>query len=137
MGKPTVGIAVDGSSIGNPGIGEYRGIDLATGQILFQSRKYSDCSNNQAEFLAVVHAIGYCKQNNLSLPIWSDSQTARAWVRDRRCGSSHATSDRDLQDAISRADAFLARNGSVKIETWKTREFGEIAADYGRKGAWR
>lgn len=134
--KPSVGIAVDGSSIGNPGTGEWRGVDLATGKVLFKSKQYDDATNNQCEWLAVVHAIGYCQQHNLSVPIYTDSQTARAWVRDGRCGSSHMTSNQELKQVIERAITFLRSNPIPKIETWKTHEWGEIDADYGRKNGW-
>ena len=137
MSKPNVGIAVDGSCINNPGRGEYRGVDLATGQILFLSKAYEDSTNNHVEFLAVVHALMYCKQHRLSIPIYTDSQTARAWVRDRRCGSSHVTSNPDLKNMIDRAVTFLRSNPAPKIETWNTRDWGEIVADYGRKGAFK
>lgn len=87
------------------------------------------------EWLACVHAIGYCQKHDLSSPIYSDSQTARAWVRDRHCGSNHVSSNPELQALIGRAVSFLQKNTPPKIETWLTRECGEIIADFGYKGA--
>ncbi|ULQ52147.1 hypothetical protein [Flavihumibacter fluvii] len=39
------GICVDASTIENPGVTEYRGVDTKTGQIIFQ-QKYEEATNN-------------------------------------------------------------------------------------------
>lgn len=44
--KPTQGIACDGSALGNPGLGRYRLVDIATGEVLYQSPQFEDASNN-------------------------------------------------------------------------------------------
>ena len=132
--KPQIGIAVDGSAEGNPGIGEYQGKDLATGKVLFKSKRYSDMTNNVAEWLACVHAIAYCNQNHLDTPIYSDSSTARAWVRQGHCNTQHVTSNTELATAIAKANAYLQEHPGKKIETWDTRAWGQNIADFGKKG---
>ena len=133
MTKPNYGISVDGACEGNPGPGEWRGVDLATGKILFRSGDYKDGTNNIFEFLAVVHALAYAKMHFLDVPIYSDSQTARAWIKNHKCGTFHHTGDTELQHIIQRADEFLAKNVVPNIEVWRTKEWGESPSDYGRK----
>lgn len=48
--------AVDAACSGNPGPMEYRGIDLATGAMLFHFGPMKG-TNNIGEFLAIVHAL--------------------------------------------------------------------------------
>ena len=86
MKKPTKGIAVDGSTRGNPGPSEYRAVDLETGAILF-SQKIGVATNNIAEFIALGHAILYCLQNDIRTTIYSDSQTALSWLKNKRVNS--------------------------------------------------
>ena len=76
---PTMGIVVDAEVSGNPGLGSYRGMDLATGEILFQSKKMY-LTNNLCEFLALVHGLMYCQKNRKHNRVFSDSVTAISWV---------------------------------------------------------
>ena len=39
LSRPKNGIAVDGACAGNPGVMEYRGVDIASGRELFRDRK--------------------------------------------------------------------------------------------------
>jgi len=61
-------ICVDASTIENPGITEYRGVDTRTGQVLFQ-HKYDEATNNIGEFLAIVHALALYKKQGKELKI--------------------------------------------------------------------
>ena len=67
-------IAVDGACNTRTGAAEYRGVDLKTGKELFKIGPFENGTNNIAEFVAIVHALAYCKKHNLRLPIYSDSQ---------------------------------------------------------------
>ena len=63
-------ISVDCSVTGgNPGKGEYRGVDTGTGEVLFEFKFPTKVSNNVAEFLAIVEGINYLKSNNLNSKI--------------------------------------------------------------------
>jgi ribonuclease HI len=126
--KPSKGICVDGGTEGNPGPCFYRGVDLETGQIIFEE-KLGPGTNNIAEFLAICHAIHYCEKNNIEPVIWSDSVTAIAWVRDKKHKS---TFDGEVTKRMNKACEFLIGK-NIKINKWLTKEWGEIPADFGRK----
>lgn len=130
--KPTVGIAVDCSIRKNPGEFEYRGINISTGEILF-SGGYHYGTNNIAEFLAIVHALKYCKENKLYHTIYSDSQTALCWVASKNMTMRDDIDDR-LKDCIMKSMNYLKTVVKPNYVTkWDTRRHGEIPADYGRK----
>ena len=58
---PKQGLCVDAACSGNPGIIEYRGVDLATAKQLFHRGPYPEGTNNIAEFLAIVSGLVYLK----------------------------------------------------------------------------
>ena len=130
-------IAVDGACSGNPGVMEYRGVDVPTGAELFHAGPFQDATNNIGEFLAIVHALAlFDQQGNDHTAIYSDSVTALAWIRARQCRSKLARTDANarLFEIIGRAERWLAThtwpNALLK---WNTSEWGEIPADFGRK----
>ena len=130
-------IAVDGACSGNPGIMEYRGVDVQTGAELFHQGPFPDATNNIGEFLAIVHALAlFHNQDNDHTAIYSDSKTALAWIRAKRCRTRLARTDANVRlfGIIARAEQWLAThtwpNALLK---WNTAEWGEIPADFGRK----
>lgn len=129
-------ICVDASTIENPGVTEYRGVDTRTMQVIFQN-KYDEATNNIGEFLAIVHALALYKKQNKELKIiYSDSAIAISWVRQRKCKSKYEQSESNakLFDDIKRAVAWLENNKfETKILKWNTGAWGQIPADYGRK----
>ena len=131
-------IAVDASCRKNPGPFEYRGVTMDTGEELF-SFSFPHGTNNIGEFLAVVHALSYCKKYKLDSDIYSDSVTAMAWVRDGRCKTTLKPHEDPLInkqyiELIARAESFLKTQGPFnKIIKWDTKTLGEIKADYSRK----
>lgn len=126
--KPIKGICVDGGTEGNPGPCFYQGVDLETGEKIFE-KHLGEGTNNIAEFLGIVHAIHYCEKNNIEPIIWSDSKTAIAWVRNKK---ANTTIDGPITDRLSKACEYL-KNKDIVINKWKTKEWGEIPADFGRK----
>lgn len=124
--KPSSGIAVDGSCIGNPGPAEYRGVDLRTGKQIF-SNNIGESTNNVAEFLAIVHALAYSQRENIQCEIYSDSTTAIAWVKNRYANTKIRS------ELVERAENWLRENEYNLPLKWNTRAWGEIPADYGRK----
>jgi ribonuclease HI len=131
-------ICVDASCRKNPGEFEYRGVEKGTKRELF-SYKFEYGTNNIGEFLAIVHAISYLKQNKINdATIYSDSVTALAWVRNKKCNSTlapHENADvnKRLKALLSRAETVLNQFNAYNIVKWDTKILGEIEADYGRK----
>ena len=130
-------IAVDGACSGNPGLMEYRGVDVPTGAELFHQGPFPDATNNIGEFLAIVHALAlFAQQGNDYTAIYSDSKTAMSWVRAKQCRTELARTDANVRlfEIIARAERWLAthtwKNPLLK---WNTAEWGEIPADFGRK----
>jgi ribonuclease HI len=48
---------------------------------------FEGATNNIGEFLAIVHGLAWLKKQNLAMPIYSDSMTAQAWIRQKKCKS--------------------------------------------------
>ena len=130
-------IAVDGACSGNPGIMEYRGVDVPTGVELFHQGPFPDATNNIGEFLAIVHALAmFHNQGNGHTAIYSDSTTALAWIRARQCRTKLARTDANarLFEIVGRAERWLATHTwSNSLLKWDTAQWGEIPADFGRK----
>ncbi|MBE0689526.1 MAG: ribonuclease H family protein [Anaerolineae bacterium] len=119
-----------------PGRMEYRGVETRTGEIVFQAGPFEQATNNIGEFLALVDALSACAERGLTHPIYSDSRTAIAWVRDKRCKTTleRSAANDDVFRLVDDAEAWLAKNAySNRILKWETDAWGEIPADYGRK----
>lgn len=133
--KPIKGIAVDAWCSGNPGPGGYRGVDISTGEILFK-KSYPYITNNLAEFLAISHGIGYCKNVNKSYDrVFSDSEIAIAWVEKQsyKSGIELNKGILAINDA-NKSVRYLSQQKSIPmIMKWLTKEWGEIPADFNRK----
>lgn len=132
----TESIAVDAACSGNPGKMEYRGVYIRTGVEIFKVGPYEQGTNNIGEFLAIVHALALLKQNNSSLPIYSDSANAITWVKHKKCNTKleQTAINKPLFDLISRAENWLRNNTYTnRIYKWETKLWGEIPADFGRK----
>ncbi|MCI3927659.1 ribonuclease H family protein [Paenibacillus sp. TRM 82003] len=129
-------ICVDAASSGNPGIVEYQGVDTTTGERLFHGGPVPRGTNNLGEFVAIVHGLSYLKQQGSDKILYSDSQTAMKWVRDKKVAT---TLPRDAKTAemwklVDRALAWLESNVyATKILKWETEAWGEVKADFGRK----
>lgn len=130
-------IAVDAACSGNPGVMEYRGVDVHTGVQLFHDGPYPEGTNNIGEFLAIVYAMAMlCKQGNRNAVIFSDSITALAWVRKGMCNTKLQSNERNekLMQIVRRAEAWLRTYGIThSLRKWNTALWGEIPADFGRK----
>jgi len=136
-GKPIItSISVDAACAGNPGKMEYRGVNTETKKQLFIQGPFEQGTNNIGEFLALVHGLGYLKQRNSDLPIYSDSKIAMSWVKKGQCRTNlQITSEnKALFDFVKRAEKWLKENTyTTKILKWETKAWGEIPADFGRK----
>lgn len=129
-------IAVDASCLGNPGDLEYRGVDTATGEVLFQVGPLSRGTNNIGEFLAIVHALAYLKKQDSLIPVYSDSKVAMLWVKQKKIRTTlkQTAANTKLFELIDRATSWLQNNDYPNsILKWDTKVWGEIPADFGRK----
>lgn len=115
---------------------EYRGVDTKTGKVIFHKGPFQNATNNMGEFLALVHGLAYLKQLGSNMPIYSDSITAIAWVRQKKHKSTIRPTPENatLFELLSRAEKWLQNNTySNPIIKWNTPLWGEIPADFGRK----
>lgn len=129
-------LSVDAACAGNPGVLEFRGVFTATTTPLFERGPYPHGTVNIGEFLAIVLGLAYLKKNKLDYPIYTDSKTAIAWVRNKRVNTKLQRNAKNeaLFQAVENAVLWLKANTySTPILKWNTEEWGEIPADYGRK----
>lgn len=135
-------ICVDASvTDGNPGIAEYRGLNLETNEVLFEFKFKTRTSNNIAEWVAIVNAIQFAKDNGLkNVTIYSDSQTALSWVRKRRHKSKIEFDypqffSEEIKKILEYNNSYLQNNShNFNILFWDKKKFKkEIPADYNRK----
>jgi ribonuclease HI len=142
-------IAVDAACSGNPGKMEYQGVfvdfgtEPATTTQLFKSPVFENGTNNIGEFLAIVHALAWQKQKRTFYPVYSDSVNAQKWVREKKCKTKLQPNEKNayLFELIERAEKWLRENEDwmkensavIPVLKWKTEEWGEIPADFGRK----
>ncbi len=132
------GWAVDASCLGNPGVMEYQGVELKTGRVLFRVGPFDDATNNIGEFLAIVHALSLMAREGHWHTIYSDSVSGMAWVRNRKVKTQLAPTPRNKRvfELLTRAMAWLnTHTYPCRILKWQTELWGEIPADFGRKGS--
>lgn len=129
-------ISVDAACSGNPGILEYQGVETISKNIIFKMGPFPEGTVNLGEFLALVHGIAFLKKNNADIPIYSDSRTAIAWVRNKAIKTTLVRNKKneELFELVDRAVLWLKSNTySNKVLKWETEFWGENPADYGRK----
>jgi len=129
-------LSVDAACSGNPGLLEYRGVYLKTGEEIFHQGPFEDGTNNIGEFLAIVHGLALLKQKKVNIPIYSDSANAIKWVKEKKCKTKLQRSDASMSlfYMIERAEKWLRENSyTTPVIKWQTSKWGEIPADFGRK----
>lgn len=130
-------ISVDAACSGNPGKMEYQGVNTKNKDVIFHQGPFVGGTNNVGEFLALVHALAYLKENeNDKLPIYSDSKIAMGWVAKKKSRTKLKMTNKNkiLFKMIARAEAWLQTNSyNNQILKWETKQWGEIPADFGRK----
>ncbi len=129
--------AVDAACTGNPGPVEYRGVELMSGKEIFRIGPLEGGSNNLGEFLAIVHALALMDKMGVSYPIYSDSVSGMAWVRNKviKTTIKETPQNAKLFELLRRAIHWLNTHSyKSRIMKWDTPRWGEIPADFGRKG---
>ena len=136
IGEPIMNsIAVDGAC-NNKGDAEYKGVYTDTKTELFLEGPFKEGTNNIMEFLALVHALAFCKKHKIDLPIYSDSRIAINWVQKKYINTkvNKSANNKKIFELIDRALKWLKTNSYPnKILKWETKAWGEIPADFGRK----
>lgn len=129
-------IAVDGAWNTATLAAEYQGVYTRTGKRLFRMGPFAEGTNNIVEFLAIVHALGYCQKHQLNVPIYSDSVTAMKWVKTKKANTKviPTATNEPIRQLIARAENWLHTNNYTNpILKWETESWGENPADFGRK----
>lgn len=129
-------LCVDAACSGNPGVMEYRGVDTQTNQQLFHVGPFPKGTNNLGEFLAIVDGIKYLQKEGKDIPIYSDSKSGIAWVRDKKVNTTLVRDQqtKDLWKRVDEAVEWLKKNNYTNpVYKWDTENWGEIKADFGRK----
>lgn len=114
---------------------EYRGVHVPSGKEVFHFGPIMG-TNNIGEFLAIVHALALMEQRGISMPIYSDSVSGQAWVRNKKAKTTLARTPETEQvlELVARAELWLRTHSfRVPILKWDTAQWGEIPADFGRK----
>lgn len=127
---------VDAACSGNPGLLEYRCVHTSTGKELFHQGPFENGTNNIGEFLAIVHALALLKKKGITSPIYTDSEIALLWVKEKKCKTKLKPDEKNarLFDLIRRAEAWLQENTFENpLLKWDTEHWGQIPADFGRK----
>lgn len=135
--KPQIdALTVDAACSGNPGVMEYRGVDLLSGKEVFKAGPYPLGTNNIGEFLALVHGLAQMQKDRDFRPIYSDSETAISWVKKKQARTLLKKNEQTekLYEVIERAENWLkTHTWGNEIRKWDTQHWGEIPADFGRK----
>jgi len=129
-------VSVDAACNMTTGEMEYRGVDTATGTELFRMGPFSDSTNNIGEFLAVVHGLGMLARQESTIPVYTDSRTAMAWVKQRTAKTTikRTRKNTDVFALMERAQEWLRANDYPnRVSKWETDKWGENPADFGRK----
>ena len=129
-------LSVDGACRGNPGPMEYRAVWVGSREEVFKVGPMHG-TNNLGEFLALVDALRFfSERGDTTTAIYTDSLTARAWVRNKKAKTTMARTPKteEVWKLTDEAIAWLKANPvSSPIKVWNTKVWGEIPADFGRK----
>ncbi len=142
--KPVIpSVCADAACDGSPGRLEYRLVRTETAEQILKAGPFADGTNNVGEFLAIVDALRWLRSQKLDWPVYSDSSNAIAWIGAKKCNTKlkRTRANERLFSIIAVAENDLRTGGLVdgggrkgtRVLKWKTDEWGEIPADFGRK----
>ncbi len=137
VGQPDLqGYAVDAACAGNPGLLEYRGVQLRPYLQIFHAGPFAAGTNNIGEFLAIVSGLQWLHTHQSTAPLYSDSRLALKWVQNQHCATqcTRSLANQALFQQIAQAEAWLRQNPYPnRLLHWQTAAWGENPADFGRK----
>ncbi len=143
--KPVVpSVCADAACSGSPGRLEYRCVKTETGEQILRAGPFAEGTNNVGEFLAIVDALRWLKDQGQDWPVYSDSSNAVGWIAAGKCNTKlkRSRANQPLFSMIARAENELraglqgmGRGASrrPRVLKWDTDAWGEIPADFGRK----
>jgi ribonuclease HI len=129
-------VAVDGTFNPDTQEIEYQGVNLETGEVIFERGPFHHGTINIAEFLAVAEALIYCNENHLDLPIYTDSLVAMSWIKDKELRTKVKWDENNNalhNHAFKILRLLQSRRYMNPIYKWQTNIWGSIPADYGKK----
>lgn len=127
----TKGIAVDAAHSMKQKKTEFRGVDLATGEVIFY-KSLGNKTINIGEFLAIVEACKYIIENKYEPKrIFSDSQVAISWFKNKDAQSKKR--EKELDKALIYLRAAYTWIDEIEVIHWDNKNWGEIPADFGNK----
>jgi ribonuclease HI len=130
-------LCVDAACNAQTQVMEYRGVWYEDRAVYFSAGPHSGGTNNIGEFLAIVHGLALMVKEGKTVPIYSDSRTAIAWVTRIQVKSqtrARGETSNVINQLVDRALKWLIENSYPnEILKWRTDVWGEVPADYGRK----
>lgn len=116
---------------------EWQGIDLETGERVFDSPVHLQSTINIGEFCAIVDGMKWLhSKGKFTAPVYSDSKIAIDWVLRRTTSTSlplnHHTAEAhyDLRKSL---EWIIDNKPANPVFWWNSRKMGENLADFGRK----
>jgi ribonuclease HI len=128
--------SVDAACSGNPGVLEYQCVRTDSREVVFRRGPFPQGTNNIGEFLAIVQALMWLSEHHETAPVYSDSKIALGWVKAKKCRTTlrPSTGNANLFRSVEQAEKWLGESHYPnKLLKWKTEEWGENPADFGRK----
>ena len=133
-------ICTDAACQGNPWNLEWRGVDTQSWKQLFRSNVYTEWTVNIGEYIALLQGMKYLIDTQRSdWSIYTDSRVAMSRVKNWKHKSqlnwtNYNTKLKHVLDQWGlRSEANRVYIDQMKIVKRKTKERGEIPADFGRK----
>jgi ribonuclease HI len=116
---------------------EFQAVNTPDKTLIFHRGPMKDGTINIGEYLAIVLALEYCRKHHLEhLPIYSDSNTAIKWVKDKKTNTrvTPTSDNQTLLHHLQIATELLHKHNYINpLLKWNTKEWGENPADFGRK----
>lgn len=129
-------ICVDAAVNAQTHMMEYQGVWTEGRDRIFHFGPVKVFSINVGEFLAIVHALAWQKNNKMNLPVYSDSRNAIGWVERGKVNTKVdiAETDKKIPEMLRRAESWLEKNPvHAEVRKWETKIWGENPADFNRK----
>lgn len=109
----------------------YEGFRHGSLKSVFKIEYSGYCTKNVAEFIAIAHAIHYCKKQRLKIPIYSNNTAAISWITKRKVKSAliETTENSKLFSKFEKIQKWIKGiEFSNPILHWNTKDWGNICS---------